>query len=318
MSRAEDGSLAAGLLPLSPAAGSTQEIESRLLNTTEQHRLQDMQGLHHRTDAARRKEATFESLDYDVIETNLHMSTQRSNRQKSKQSVRVFVGRWILTILSGFLTALVACFIDVNVKLLNKLKYDTTYTQIQRGRDDPVTGRDIIAHLVTPLLTFVGINMAYVLVPALLVSYVEPVARGSGIPEIKCYLNGVKIPRVVRVLTLIVKAVGVLFSVAGGLPVGKEGPMIHSGSVVAAGLSQGKSSSMGWDTSWTKFHPFRSDREKRDFVACGAAAGVAAAFGAPVGGALFALEEGTTHWDDFLTWRTFVCAMVSGFTLQVR
>jgi H+/Cl- antiporter ClcA len=36
-----------------------------------------------------------------------------------------------------------------------------------------------------------------------------------------------------------------------------------------------------------------------------------------VGGALFALEEGTTHWNDFLTWRTFVCAMVSGFTLQI-
>ena len=43
--------------------------------------------------------------------------------------------------------------------------------------------------------------------------------------------------------------------------------MIHAGSVVAAGLSQGKSSSMGFDTSWTKFKAFRNDHEKRDFVA---------------------------------------------------
>ena len=28
--------------------------------------------------------------------------------------------------------------------------------------------------------------------------HTQPVAAGSGIPEIKCYLNGVKVPHVVR------------------------------------------------------------------------------------------------------------------------
>jgi hypothetical protein len=49
----------------------------------------------------------------------------------------------------------------------------------------------------------------------------QPVAAGSGIPQVKCYLNGVKIPRVVRIKTLFVKVVGVICSVVGGLAVGK-------------------------------------------------------------------------------------------------
>lgn len=46
-------------------------------------------------------------------------------------------------------------------------------------------------------------------------------ASGSGIPQVKCYLNGVKIPRVVRIKTLFVKSIGVICSVVGGLAGGK-------------------------------------------------------------------------------------------------
>jgi hypothetical protein len=47
--------------------------------------------------------------------------------------------------------------------------------------------------------------------------------------------------------------IGVSFSVSAGLPVGKEGPMVHSGSVVAAAVSQGKTNLWGIDTSFTRF-----------------------------------------------------------------
>lgn len=51
--------------------------------------------------------------------------------------------------------------------------------------------------------------------------FFQPVAAGSGIPQVKCYLNGVKVPRVVRIKTLFVKAIGVITAVVGGLAGGK-------------------------------------------------------------------------------------------------
>ncbi len=141
-------------------------------------------------------------------------------------------------------------------------------------------------------------------------------SSSSGIPEIKCYLNGIDIPGLVRLKTLVCKCVGVTFAVAAGLPIGMEGPMVHSGSIVAASISQGRTKFWGVDTSFSKFSDFRNDREKRDFVACGAASGVASAFGAPIGGVLFSLEEGASYWSTKLTWRAFFCAMTTLATLM--
>ena len=53
---------------------------------------------------------------------------------------------------------------------------------------------------------------------------------------------------------------------------------------------------------------------RRNFISAGAAAGVASACGAPVGGLLFSMEEVSSFWNMKLSWQTFFACMVSTFT----
>ncbi|XP_014838137.1 PREDICTED: H(+)/Cl(-) exchange transporter 7 isoform X2 [Poecilia mexicana] len=246
----------------------------------------------------------FESLDYDNIENQLFLEEER---RMSFMAFRCLeISRWVICGLIGFLTGLIACFIDIAVEQLAGLKYKLIKENIVKFTE--------AGGLSISLLLWVALNSFCVMWGSIIVAFIEPIAAGSGIPQIKCFLNGVKVPRVVRLKTLVVKVVGVIFSVVGGLAVGKEGPMIHSGAVLAAGVSQGRSTSLKKD--FKIFEYFRRDTEKRDFVSAGAAAGVSAAFGAPVGGVLFSLEEGASFWNQMLTWRIFFASMISTFTLN--
>nr|XP_009672961.1 PREDICTED: H(+)/Cl(-) exchange transporter 7 [Struthio camelus australis] len=246
----------------------------------------------------------YESLDYDNSENQLFLEEERRINHTAFRTVEI--KRWVICAMIGILTGLVACFIDIVVENLAGLKY-----RVVKDNIDKFTEKGGLSF---SLLLWATLNASVVMVGSVIVAFIEPVAAGSGIPQIKCYLNGVKIPHVVRLKTLVIKVCGVILSVVGGLAVGKEGPMIHSGAVIAAGISQGRSTSLKRD--FKIFEYFRRDTEKRDFVSAGAAAGVSAAFGAPVGGVLFSLEEGASFWNQFLTWRIFFASMISTFTLN--
>ena len=49
----------------------------------------------------------------------------------------------------------------------------------------------------------------------------QPMAAGSGIPLIKSYLNGVRVPGLLSLRAFISKCVGVVLSILGGLACGK-------------------------------------------------------------------------------------------------
>eukprot|EP00659_Diplonema_papillatum_P015673 gene15673-23928_t len=251
----------------------------------------------------------FACCSYDSCQ-NFSYKTYTFNIEKRQKTGPVRALRWAFTFLIGVTTAMVAYFIDYFVNFLLNHKHDWVTKRIADGQP------------AAAFFVFLGTNAGFVLVAALLV-LLAPVAGGSGIPEVKVYLNGLRLPGVLSLRTFVAKVVGVLFSVAGGLPCGKEGPMIHSGAVLAAGWTQGLpprgfpwlARLLGKDAVQRMFLPFRDDRNKRDFVSCGAAAGVAAAFGAPVGGVLFAVEEGCSFYDVSLAWRIFFCAIVCAFSM---
>lgn len=159
------------------------------------------------------------------------------------------------------------------------------------------------------IILYILSDLGAVLVGTVLVVYVAPLAAGSGIPNMFAYLNGVDMPLFFTMRVAVVKVVGSVLVVSGGLAIGKEGSLLHIGSIVAmylGGTRVFRSLRKTRDQD-----PFTYEQHARDLVACGAAAGLAAGFKAPVGGMLFAYEM-ASRWRPELTWRTlFTCAVVA-------
>jgi len=140
---------------------------------------------------------------------------------------------------------------------------------------------------------------------------IGPGANGSGIAEIMAMLNGVNYPGFITVGVLFCKCFCVILGICASLCIGKEGPLAHIGACVAYFII--------YYIPVKKFDYFKNEVSKREFLAGGASAGVSAAFGAPIGGALFSYElsRPATFWTFSMLWRIFFCCSTSTFTLSL-
>ncbi|KAI8372538.1 chloride channel [Choanephora cucurbitarum] len=130
-------------------------------------------------------------------------------------------------------------------------------------------------------------------------------SAGSGIPEVKVILGGFVIKGFLGIKTLIVKSIGMIFSTSAGLTAGKEGPFVHlacSAGNVACRL-------------FPKFN--KNESKRREILSAAAASGVAVAFGAPIGGVLFSLEEVSYYFPMKTMIRSYCCAMVAAVVLKI-
>jgi chloride channel 3/4/5 len=129
-------------------------------------------------------------------------------------------------------------------------------------------------------------------------------AAGSGVAEVRVILSGFVLHGFLGLKTLIIKMVALILSVASGLSLGKEGPYVHIATCVG---------NIGCRL-FSKYD--RNDAKRREVLSAAAAAGVAVAFGAPLGGVLFSLEEVSYFFPAKTLFRTFFCCIVAALSLK--
>lgn len=139
--------------------------------------------------------------------------------------------------------------------------------------------------VIAGLLLVLGVNSHFL--------KVEPNISGSGIPQVEGKLAGVLELSWWSILWR--KWIGGVLAIGSGLYLGREGPSIQLGAMVGQGCGQ-----------YLKM----SDIEQRYLIAGGAAAGLAAAFNAPIAASLFIVEEVYHNFSAFI-WTTSLAAAVT-------
>jgi CIC family chloride channel protein len=133
-------------------------------------------------------------------------------------------------------------------------------------------------------------------VAAWMVRRLSPHASGSGIPHVEAVLSGELPPAPPSLVP--VKFAGGVLAIGSGLALGREGPSVQMGASLAHLVG------VVFRRNW---------RDCRALLAAGAGAGLAAAFNAPIAGAVFVMEEVTRCFET----RTAVAALGASATAIV-
>lgn len=129
-------------------------------------------------------------------------------------------------------------------------------------------------------------------------------AAGSGVAEVKVILSGFVLHGYLGLRTLVIKTLGLVLSVASGLSLGKEGPYVHIATAIG-------------NIACRMFSKYsNNDGKRREILSASAASGVAVAFGAPIGGVLFSLEEVSYYFPSKTLFRTFFCCIAAALSLK--
>ncbi|XP_053129770.1 H(+)/Cl(-) exchange transporter 5 isoform X2 [Hemicordylus capensis] len=276
----------------------------------------------------------FNTIDW-VREKSRDRDRHREITNKSKESTWALIhsvsdafSGWLLMLLVGLWAGALAGLIDISTHWMTDLKEGVCSEGFWFNREHCCWKSDVTfedrnncsewktwAHLLTVegegafayilnYFMYVLWALLFSLLAVLLVRGFAPYACGSGIPEIKTILSGFIIRGYLGKWTLLIKTMTLVLAVSSGLSLGKEGPLVHvaccCGNILCHFIAKYR----------------KNEAKRREVLSAAAAAGVSVAFGAPIGGVLFSLEEVSYYFPLKTLWRSFFAALVAAFTLR--
>ncbi|KAL3994801.1 Voltage gated chloride channel family protein [Acanthocheilonema viteae] len=232
-----------------------------------------------------------------------------ANEQHSKESFTDFCKRqmrnvlyflvedWCLSAMLGIITAILSVVMDICIEKLQHC-HVAFYETLRIHWHHYLALLHWLLHVV--LLTFLS---------AAACLWISKQAVGSGIPEVKVIMHGFKMENYLTVRTLIAKMIGLTLAIGSGLPIGKEGPFVHMGAIVATILSKVTTS-----CHYTEF--FSNEGREMEMLSSGCAVGIACTFSAPVGAVLYAIESTSKYFAVKNYWRGFLAATFSAIVFR--
>ncbi|ORZ31294.1 chloride channel [Catenaria anguillulae PL171] len=231
---------------------------------------------------------------------------------------------WLAALAIGLLVGCVAAWLDVALEWASDLKEGVCYAGKiymskkkccweqwgpDGGCDDWYTWSRVVfgLHAFFPFdfIMFIGIS-ALLAAAAVHITLQHSPAYGpaSGIPEVKTVLGGFLMSRALTLHTGLVKAIALILSVSSGLSIGNKAPLVHIGACIGQTITQ-------------LIPRFRKDPAASTYLLSAAsAAGLAVAFGSPIGGILYALEEVSTFFPLPVMGVSFFCCLMATLTLE--
>uniref|UniRef100_A0A8C1WVZ1 Chloride channel 2c n=1 Tax=Cyprinus carpio TaxID=7962 RepID=A0A8C1WVZ1_CYPCA len=206
-----------------------------------------------------------------------------------------FIGAdWIFLMILGFIMAVISFVMDVFVD---------NFTEAHRWIYDLAD-----SHVLLQYLAWVAYSMFLMCFAAGFANIVSIQAAGSGIPEMKTCLRGVMLQEYLTFKTLVSKVISLICVLGSELPVGKEGPFVHIGSMCAALLCKFMSLFSGI---------YKNEARNKEMMTVGCAVGIGCCFASPIGGALFSLEVTSMFFVARNYWRGFLSATFGAFIFRL-